>query len=87
MVPAVTERGCWVVAMVVVRKYVSYFVGDEAMAGQGGGGGEAGAALQTLQGGASCPPAAVLHDVLQEGCLVLSGEATGGAAEARYRGG
>lgn len=61
------------------------FVGDEAMARQGGGGGETGAALQTLQPAALRTRPPVLADVLQEGGLVLGGEAAGGAAKPRLR--
>lgn len=71
--------------LLVVGECVSHFVDDEAMAGQGGAGCEAGAALQTLLTAALGASSPVLADVLQEYGLVLCGEATGGTAEPGLR--
>lgn len=89
VVPAVTRGGSWVHAwgLLLLSDGISHFVGDEAMARQGGGGCEAGAALQTLLTAALRPCSPVLADMLQEQCLVLCGEAAGGAAETRLRSG
>lgn len=85
VVPAVTRGRSWVRAegLLVVSVCLSHFVSDEAVTCQGGGGREAGATLQTLQATALCPPSPVLADVLEEQCLVLSGEAAGGTAKSR----
>lgn len=66
-----------------VRRCVPHFVGDETVARQRGGGSEAGAALQALQGAALRPARLMLADVLQELRLVLRCEAARGATEAR----
>lgn len=82
VVPAVAGGRRWVHAegLLVVR-CIPHFVDDEAMARQGGGGREAGAALQALLTAALRPSSSVLADVLQERRLVLCGEAAGGTAE------
>lgn len=69
--------------LLVVSEGISHFVGDEAMARQGGGGCEAGTALEALLTAALRPSSPVLADMLQEQCLVLCAESTGGTAEPR----
>lgn len=83
VVPAGTRGRCRVRAerLLAVRKHISHFVGNEAVARQRGGGCETGAALQALLISSLRPSSPVLADVLQEQCLVLCGETTGGTAE------
>lgn len=74
--------GCGAARRLAVRGCVPHFVGNEAVARQRGGGREAGATLQALQGAAFHAPGLVLADVLQELRLILRCKATRGAAEA-----
>lgn len=81
VVPAVGS-GRRAARRLAVRGCVPYFVGDEAVARQRGGGREAGTALQALERATFRAPGLVLADVLQELRLVLCCKAARGAAEA-----